>query len=85
MPEDRRERAKLLHKVKRETKGALREIRRDRQFLAKVKFRETMRRYLIFLKRIVHNFYLILLFSVMRIGNVKLKNFTALLLNKWEN
>ena len=50
MPEDRRERAKLIHKVKQETKGALREIRRDRQFLAKVRYKEALKRYSFFLK-----------------------------------
>ncbi|KAJ8985040.1 hypothetical protein NQ317_016951 [Molorchus minor] len=34
------ERDKLLHKLKKETKGALREIRRDRAFLGRVKVQE---------------------------------------------
>ncbi|XP_031751164.1 nucleolar protein 14 isoform X2 [Xenopus tropicalis] len=39
-----RERKKLIHKHKREFKGAVREIRRDNQFLARVKLSETMER-----------------------------------------
>ncbi|CAI9613986.1 unnamed protein product [Staurois parvus] len=39
-----RERKKLIHKHKRELKGAVREIRRDNQFLARVKLSETMER-----------------------------------------
>ncbi|XP_018410490.1 PREDICTED: nucleolar protein 14 [Nanorana parkeri] len=38
------ERKKLIHKHKRELKGAVREIRRDNQFLARVKLSETMDR-----------------------------------------
>ncbi|KAM5193116.1 nucleolar protein 14 [Mantella aurantiaca] len=38
------ERKKLIHKHKREFKGAVREIRRDNQFLARVKLSETMER-----------------------------------------
>ncbi|OCT99271.1 nucleolar protein 14 isoform X2 [Xenopus laevis] len=41
---EERERKKLLHKHKREFKGAVREIRRDNQFLARVKLSETMER-----------------------------------------
>ncbi|KAM4709591.1 nucleolar protein 14 [Discoglossus pictus] len=37
-----RERKKLIHKHKREFKGAVREIRRDNQFLARVQLSETM-------------------------------------------
>ncbi|XP_040275114.1 nucleolar protein 14 [Bufo bufo] len=39
-----RERKKLIHKHKREFKGAVREIRRDNQFLAREKLSETMQR-----------------------------------------
>ncbi|XP_056410979.1 nucleolar protein 14 [Hyla sarda] len=39
-----RERKKLVHKHKREFKGAVREIRRDNQFLAREKLSETMQR-----------------------------------------
>ncbi|XP_063239543.1 nucleolar protein 14 homolog isoform X2 [Bacillus rossius redtenbacheri] len=39
----RQEREKLVHKFKREMKGAVREIRRDRTFLAKLKLKETAR------------------------------------------
>ncbi|XP_023701640.1 nucleolar protein 14 [Cryptotermes secundus] len=38
----RQEREKLLHKYKREMKGAIREIRRDRSFLAKLKLKHTL-------------------------------------------
>ncbi|KAM3937753.1 nucleolar protein 14 [Leptodactylus fuscus] len=39
-----RERKRLIHKHKREFKGAVREIRRDNQFLAREKLSETMRK-----------------------------------------
>ncbi|XP_075050442.1 nucleolar protein 14 [Mixophyes fleayi] len=39
-----RERKKLIHKHKREFKGAVREIRKDNQFLARVKLSENMER-----------------------------------------
>ncbi|XP_069832494.1 nucleolar protein 14 [Dendropsophus ebraccatus] len=39
-----RERKRLIHKHKREFKGAVREIRRDNQFLAREKLSETMHR-----------------------------------------
>nr|CAD7403177.1 unnamed protein product [Timema poppensis] len=42
MGRTKQERAKLLHKYKREMKGAMREIRRDRSFLAKLKLKETL-------------------------------------------
>uniref|UniRef100_A0A1B6DFN0 Nucleolar protein 14 n=1 Tax=Clastoptera arizonana TaxID=38151 RepID=A0A1B6DFN0_9HEMI len=38
LPEDKLEHEKLVHKYKREMKGALREVRRDKSFLAKIKF-----------------------------------------------
>lgn len=38
------ERQKLLYKYKKETKGAIREIRRDRVFLAKVQIKQRMKR-----------------------------------------
>ncbi|XP_046383627.1 nucleolar protein 14 homolog [Ischnura elegans] len=43
MSREKAEREKLLHKYKKEMKGAIREIRRDRDFLAKVKVKETLR------------------------------------------
>ncbi|XP_069679275.1 nucleolar protein 14 [Periplaneta americana] len=43
MGKERQEREKLLHKYKREMKGAVREIRRDKSFLAKLKHKEIMR------------------------------------------
>lgn len=36
MSKEKMEKEKLLHKYKKEFKGAIREIRRDRDFLAKV-------------------------------------------------
>nr|CAD7257690.1 unnamed protein product [Timema shepardi] len=44
MGRTKQERAKLLHKYKREMKGAMREIRRDKSFLAKLKLKETLTR-----------------------------------------
>ncbi|XP_053314188.1 nucleolar protein 14 [Spea bombifrons] len=41
---EERERKKLIHKHKKEFKGAVREIRRDNQFLARVRLSETMER-----------------------------------------
>lgn len=58
MTEERKEHAKLLHKVKQETKGALREIRRDREFLTKLRFKEAVKRYVDFLFKYVFNNYL---------------------------
>ncbi|XP_071441458.1 nucleolar protein 14 homolog [Hetaerina americana] len=43
MSKEKAEREKLLHKYKKEMKGAIREIRRDKDFLAKVKVKETIR------------------------------------------
>ncbi|KAB0794544.1 hypothetical protein PPYR_11383 [Photinus pyralis] len=40
MSKEKMERAKLLHKIKVEKKGALREIRRDKAFLGRVKIKE---------------------------------------------
>lgn len=44
MGKKKAERAKLLHKYKREMKGALREIRRDRSFISKLKVKETIQK-----------------------------------------
>jgi nucleolar protein 14 len=41
MGKARQERGKLLHKYKREMKGAIREIRHDKSFLANLKLKET--------------------------------------------
>jgi len=41
---EKAERDKLLHKLKKETKGALREIRRDKSFLGRVKINQRIRR-----------------------------------------
>lgn len=49
MSDKKREKMKLVHKYKKEMKGAVREIRRDRDFLAKVQLKETMKRYIIYL------------------------------------
>jgi ribosome recycling factor len=46
MSDKKREKMKLVHKYKKEMKGAVREIRRDRDFLAKVQLKETMKRYI---------------------------------------
>lgn len=43
MSREKAEREKLLHKYKREFKGAIREIRRDRDFLAKVQITQQIR------------------------------------------
>lgn len=40
LPADKAEHSKLLYKYKKEMKGALREIRRDREFISKLKFKE---------------------------------------------
>ncbi|KAK7870636.1 hypothetical protein R5R35_009132 [Gryllus longicercus] len=42
MGPEKMERERLLHKIKREKKAALREIRRDNAFLSKLKFKETI-------------------------------------------
>lgn len=42
MGREKMEKEKLLHKVKREHKAALREIRRDNAFIAKLKWKETI-------------------------------------------
>lgn len=44
---DKGEHAKLLYKYKKEMKGALREIRRDRSFIADVKFKEQAAKYVL--------------------------------------
>lgn len=41
---EKAERDKLLHKLKREKKGALREIRRDQAFLGRLKIKERIKR-----------------------------------------
>lgn len=43
MGPEKQEREKLLHKYRRELKGAVREIRRDRAFLTKVKLKQTLK------------------------------------------
>ncbi|GLV32750.1 lethal (3) 07882 [Carabus blaptoides fortunei] len=42
MSKEKAEREKLLHKYKKETKGALREIRRDKAFLGRVKIKQQL-------------------------------------------
>ncbi|XP_021939078.1 nucleolar protein 14 homolog [Zootermopsis nevadensis] len=44
MGRERQEHEKLLHKYKREMKGAIREIRRDKSFLAKLKLKQTLQK-----------------------------------------
>jgi len=43
MSKEKAEREKLLHKYKREFKGAVREIRKDRNFLAKVQIAQQIK------------------------------------------
>lgn len=43
MSKEKAEREKLLHKYKKEMKGAIREIRRDRAFLAKVQISQQIK------------------------------------------
>jgi len=43
MSKEKAEREKLLHKYKKEFKGAIREIRKDRNFLAKVQIAEQIK------------------------------------------
>lgn len=42
---EKAERDKLIHKLKKERKGALREIRRDKDFLGRVKVQQRIRRW----------------------------------------
>lgn len=42
---EKAERDKLIHKLRREKKGALREIRLDRSFLSKLKIKEQTQRF----------------------------------------
>lgn len=41
---EKAERDKLLHKIKKEKKGALREIRRDQAFLGRIKINQRIQR-----------------------------------------
>lgn len=43
MSREKADREKLLHKIKKETKSAIREVRKDRSFLAKVQIKERIR------------------------------------------
>lgn len=43
MSKEKAEREKLLHKYKKEMKGAIREIRRDRTFLAKLQIKQQIK------------------------------------------
>lgn len=47
----------MLHKLKKETKGALREIRRDKAFLGRVKINERIQRYGVFILHILYSVY----------------------------
>ncbi|XP_067619360.1 nucleolar protein 14 homolog [Eurosta solidaginis] len=40
LPKEKEERAKLVHKIRRETKGAIREIRRDTEFIQKMRIQQ---------------------------------------------
>lgn len=44
MSKEKTEQSKLLHKYKQERKGALREIRRDKSFLGRVKLKQKIQR-----------------------------------------
>lgn len=43
MSKEKAEKEKLLHKYKKEMKGAIREIRRDRMFLAKLRIKQQIK------------------------------------------
>lgn len=43
MSKEKAEHEKLVHKVKREMKGAIREVRRDAAFIAKVQIQEQIK------------------------------------------
>lgn len=45
MSKAKEERAKLLHKIKREKKGAIREIRRDTSFVQMLRLKQTLQRF----------------------------------------
>ena len=45
---DFNERQKLIHKHKKEMKGARREIKKDNQFLARQKLNEQLEKYVVF-------------------------------------
>jgi len=47
MSKEKEEHNKLVYKYRKEVKGALREIRRDGSFLAKMKFNESKARYVV--------------------------------------
>jgi len=49
MSKAKEERAKLLHKIKREKKGAIREIRRDTAFVQELKLKQTLQRWVFYL------------------------------------
>lgn len=43
MSQEKAEREKMVHKIKREMKGAIREVRRDTSFLANLKIKEQIK------------------------------------------
>lgn len=43
MSQEKAEREKMIHKIKREMKGAIREVRRDSSFLANLKIKEQIK------------------------------------------
>lgn len=47
LSKEKQERAILLHKIKRETKGAVREIRRDTAFITKMKIKKQVQRFVV--------------------------------------
>lgn len=50
MSKAKEERAKLLHKIKREKKGAIREIRRDTSFVQMLRLKQTLQRFVFHLQ-----------------------------------
>ena len=56
------EQDKLQHKIKREMKGAIREIRKDNAFLSRQKIKEQIERQVQITSTILSNFYLHVLF-----------------------
>lgn len=47
---EKAQRDKLVHKYKKEMKGAIREIRRDKSYLGKVKIKQQIQRYVYLLR-----------------------------------
>lgn len=87
MSKEKADYQKLLYKHKKEMKGALREIRRDKAFIGDVKIKEKLKRCFFFyiLSTFVFHFFLIYLISSAATKSVNRKSkeyFQRLLLNK---